>query len=77
MDCGTKSLKNYDINNHPMCLELVLWILVIFYAIFVVISMIVGMHTNNFIMANHEMQVCGLLDFGFVCLRFLIKCFIL
>jgi len=60
-----------------MCLELVLWILVIFDVISIVISMIVGMHTNNFVMANHGMQVCGLLDFGFVCLRFLIKCFIL
>jgi hypothetical protein len=60
-----------------MCFELVPHILVIFDAISIIISMIVGMCTNNFVMANHKMQVCGLIDFGFVCLKFIVKCFIL
>jgi hypothetical protein len=69
MGCGIESFKNYDTSYHSMCLELVLRILVIFDAISAIISMIV--------MANHEMQVCGLIDFGFVYLRLLVKCFIL
>jgi hypothetical protein len=69
MGYGIESFKNYDTSCHPMCLELVLQILVIFYAISVIIFMIV--------MASHEMQVRGLIDFGFVYLRFLVKCFIL
>jgi hypothetical protein len=64
-----RKFQNLCTSYHPMCLELVLWILAIFDAISAIISMIV--------MANHEMQVCGLIDLGFVCIRFLIKCFIL
>ncbi len=32
--------------------------------------MIVGMCTNNYVMANHEMQVYGPIDYGFVFYKF-------
>jgi hypothetical protein len=77
MSCGTKSFKNYDTNNHPMCFELFLWILVIILCHFFCYFHDCWHVYNNFAMITHEMHVCGSIDFGFVCLRFLVKCFIL
>jgi hypothetical protein len=68
---GIDGFKNYDTNSNQCVLnQFHKYWLILSNVISTIISMIVGMRTNNFVMANHEMQINGLIDYGFVCLKF-------
>lgn len=71
MVCGIESFKNYHTNSNQCVLnQFHRYWLILSNVISSAISMIVGMRTNNYVMANQEMQVNGPIDYGFVCLKF-------
>ncbi len=76
MGCGIENTNFFDSNNNQCVLNRShrYW-LILSNVVFSVISMIVDMCTDNFIMAYHE--IYGPKDYGFVCLKFLVKRFIL
>jgi hypothetical protein len=62
MGYGTKNVKSYNSNGHPMCFEPIRGYWLLSDVISTTITMRVMMHTTNS-NTNEIMQVCGLIVF--------------